>query len=100
MKRPAPQRRQVPLLAMFATVSLFCVAFALLRPSFAPLNFGSALIGVWVAIPMIGAAIGLPIGCWWVGGIEGALCGAAVGAVAGFVLFYSLALMLFLIHFF
>jgi hypothetical protein len=98
MIRHVPRRRQIPLLAVFVSVSLMCVAFALMRPSFTPF-FGSAVIGVWVAMPVIGAAIGILIGCWQIGGIEGALCGAAVGGVVAFVLFYVLGLILVFLHF-
>jgi hypothetical protein len=98
MKYSASPRRQVPLAAVFASVSLLCLAFALLRPGFVPFYTGAALIGVWAALPMIGAAIGIPIGCWRIGGLEGALCGAAIGGVGAFVLFYCGALIfLFLI---
>jgi len=94
MIRHAPPRRQISLLAVFVSVSLLCVAFALLRSSFAPFPSGDAVIGAWVAFPTIGAAIGIPIGCWRIGGLEGALCGAAVGCVAAFLLFYCIGLIL------
>jgi hypothetical protein len=93
-----PRRRQLSLTAVFVSLSLLCVAFALLRPSFAPLFFGSALIGIWVAMPVAGAAIALLIGCWRIGGIEGALCGGAVGGVAALMLFYVLGLILVFLH--
>jgi hypothetical protein len=74
LSRCAPRRRQIPLLAVFISVSLFCVSFALWRQGGEFLFWG---------ISAFGAAVGVPIGHWKTGNVKGTITGVAVGWIAG-----------------